>query len=292
MKNSTRARRLGLVALVSVLAAAGCNGQRLSSRWRDRDVLVDGDPTEWYNASTYLESQKVSVGVMNDDARLYVLLTSADRSVQRQVLARGFTVWFDPKGGEHKDLGIKFPLGMRERFGRRGDGEGRRGQQSGGNDDGDEGGRRGRNGPGPMGRDLPDMETLIANLKQGDPPLEILLGDEARRSTLAQETDIRVAVGSVNGALVYELSVPLGKGPDAVDAAPGNVISVKLETAAVNRERPQRAPDADGGFGGETGRSGGPMGGPPGGGMGMQGPSGSGPEPIDVWAKVVLASRP
>jgi hypothetical protein len=276
---------------VGVLAVTGCNGQSLDSRWRDRDVLVDGDATEWYNATTYLKSQKVSLGVMNDDAHLYILLTSADRATQTQVLARGFTVWFDPKGGKHETLGIRFPLGMRERFGRPGDDEDRPSERR--REDGDRDGGMGRNGMDRMGRDLPDMETLVADLDKGDPPLEILTEDEARRSTVAQETDFGLALGSVNGVLVYELRVPLGEGPEAVNAGPGDIIAVRLQAAPLERDDEARGPGPDRGFG-DDGR-GGPMGGPSAGGMpppGMQEAPSSMPDPIDVWAKVTLAVRP
>lgn len=288
MRVSPGARNLGLCALVSVLAVTGCNGLSLSSRWRDRDILIDGDATEWYNASTYLKSEKVSLGVMNDDAHLYLLLTSADRATQMQVLARGFTVWFEPEGGKSKALGIRFPLGIRERFRERaGDSGGRRGGPPPGDDE--SGGRMRGDGMGRMGRDLPDVETLLADLDRGDPPIEILTGDEARRSTVAQETDLGVALRSVNGVLIYELRVPLGKGPDAVNAGPGAVVTVRLETARVERDM-ERGSGPDRGYGDGPDR-GGPMGGPPGGGMPQMGTPSGVREPIDAKATVTLAQR-
>lgn len=249
-------RRAAALGLLSVLTVTGCNGITLDSRWRDRDILIDGDPTEWYNATTYFEAEKVALGVMNDASHLYLALTSADRAAQMQVLAGGFTVWFDPGGGKDKGLGIRFPVGM-------------------------------------AAGDRPDVEALIANLETGNPVLEILTGDETRRTTVYQEPDLAVSLGEVNGALIYELKVPLRGASVSVNAAPGAVIAVKLETATVTPEGmghgpgPGTGPGSDGDFGGvEDGRS------PGGPGMGMPGMGPDMPEPIDVWAKVTLASGP
>ena len=62
----------------------------------------------------FVEKENVSVGFFNDQDYLYVSLISSARYPQRQFMARGFTIWFDPDGGKNKELGIKFPLGMME----------------------------------------------------------------------------------------------------------------------------------------------------------------------------------
>jgi hypothetical protein len=99
---------------------------------------------------------------------------------------------------------------------------------------------------------------------------------------------IAVKVGQVEGYLVYELKLPLARTsetPYAIEAKPGSLIGVGLETPKF--ERPERR----GGFGGGMGgRRGGGMGGR-GGGMGGRREGFEAPKPIKEWAIVQLASH-
>ena len=86
----------------------------LSSHWPDHEVAIDGVNSEWENSSTYIEDEKVLVGVMNDENFLYISLIADDPVVRRQMLGQGFMVWFDPVGGRKKSFGIQYPLGLQE----------------------------------------------------------------------------------------------------------------------------------------------------------------------------------
>jgi hypothetical protein len=106
------------VALISAPLGAGCGKPELQSHWRDRDVTIDGvvgvegEPDrEWTGSRYALEDQNVAVGLLNDEEYLYISLETRDRRIGMQLIGMGFTVWFDPDGGDDRVLGVQFPLG-------------------------------------------------------------------------------------------------------------------------------------------------------------------------------------
>lgn len=105
--------------LLSFLLAAavlhGC-GKKLDSRPLDRQIKIDGSDAEWQDARIYLDKIQASLGLLNDRDYLYLSMGLTDPDRQRQVLATGFTVWFDAEGKEGKTFGVRFPLGIRERL--------------------------------------------------------------------------------------------------------------------------------------------------------------------------------
>ena len=265
--------RLLPVVIGAALWYAGCNSLELTSHWRKQPVVVDGKNDEWQNSLVRIEGKPVMIGLLNDSENLYIALVTDDRSIERQVLFRGMTVWLDRTGGEEKKFGIQFPLGFQAR-------------QSAGfldarptfNDQG---------GP-PSGDSLRERFPIDSNDVEIIGPAE----NEHRRLTVAELKQIAVKVRISGNGLMYELRVPLndsGAQPYAIGAAPGSTIGVGLETGA----RPSR-PSSDQGTG--EGR--------PGGGMGRGGFRGRGgmgggergnragqqAEPLSVWAKVHLAA--
>ncbi len=285
-----RRQRVGwlFAVVVTAVIVPGCGGEELASRWRDRDVAIDGVigvegevDREWAGARTALEDEDASVGLLNDSEYLYVSLVLRDPALQRQMVGMGFTVWFDSGGGKDRKFGIRFPLGL--------------GQS--GFPMAEEGppalGRRGRGGDGEFRDHL--QETLEAMTD-----LEILgPGKEDRRKMHVFDAGgVEVEMGTADGALVYELRVPLVSSdahPYAIGVEPGGKIGVGLETTridmrAMREEMRNRGP---GGMGGGRGMPGGgmPGGGMPGGGRGgMGGRRPQMPDPLELWAKVRLAS--
>jgi hypothetical protein len=98
--------------LLLLFFLTGCKKTELKSRWKDREIHIDGDITDWQNALIIDEKKNVSIGLFNDNDFLYLCLTTMDRLLIRQVRGMGFIVWFDPDGGKDKTFGIKFPLGV------------------------------------------------------------------------------------------------------------------------------------------------------------------------------------
>lgn len=260
-------RALLLLAPVAFMLA-GCGEPEIESRWCDREVVVDGDHTEWEGAVVRVDDADAVIGLLNDGTHLYLCLASIDQEIKRQVLGRGFTLWFDPEGGRDRVLGIRFPLGA-----------------------------------GEMGQPMepregrPDPDALLALIEESEPEIEIITGgDLPTRMFLAQVPGFDLDVGLTKGALVYEAKIPLlsSDGNYAIGAAPGSKIGIGLTTPRMDRERMRGRMSGEGPPGGSGGGRGGGrrggMGGGKGGGMRGGGHTPSMPEPLDIWAKVKIAS--
>jgi hypothetical protein len=196
------------------------------------------------------------------------------------MIGMGFTVWFDPDGGDDRTLGVQFPLGGGSRgFGMRGMGPGRRAE--GGPPDPEEFQQR-------MSEAIASMdEFVIHGPRKGDRHPRVI--DEGK--------GVEVRIGMEGGGLIYELKVPLartGVHPYAIGTQPGEAIGVGLETSEFDLEA-MRGGMGPGGMGrggggiGGVGPGGGMGGGPPGGGR-MGGGRPEMPEPLNMWAKVQLAT--
>lgn len=237
-------------------------------------ITIDGRQDDWTGAPQPFGKEPFAIQLAHDDQFVYVRLVASDPTARTQFTRMGLTVWFDPKGGTKKVLGIRYPVfergaGDQDRGGRGGFGRG--------------GGGR---APG-EGRD-----------ESFEPPDRIdVLGpgkNDARSLTREHAEGIEVAMRVDEGVAVYELKVPLartGDHPFAIDAAIGSTVGVGVETPKV--ERPSFG-GREGGFGGGGGgRGGGGFGGGRGGGRGggMRGGGGrefQPPKPIKAWGTATL----
>jgi hypothetical protein len=270
-------RRYAVIVLIALtVLSTSCGSIELASLWKKTDVMIDGKIDDWQGALYSIDKQPVFVGVRNDAENIYVCLQVADPRAVAPVIRRGFIVWFDPSGGTGRVLGVKYPIGMSFDMGEVNP-EGRR-----------ERGDRGEAGRPPV-IDRDQIE---------------ILGPEknaVQRFKKEELKGIEVALENRNGFFVYELKIPMVKGPDApvaVGAAPGKIIGISFETPDVDREMPGRSGDMmppGGGMGGGYGGRGG-MGGM--GGRGGRGGSerggdvgGKGSEPIKLELKVSLARQ-
>lgn len=190
--------------------SAGCGKFRLQSRWLDRDIVIDGDNSEWQDVKTYFKEKKVALAVFNDSNFLYLQLVSWDKNFRRRVLESGFTVWFDTKGGSSKDFGIRFPVGISD---------------SAPNDFTNRPGRREK-------IELDGMEEALLN------EMEVVSsrGDESKKglANFFKEKGVEVKLARQEHNLVYELKLPLARSiqhPYAVEAKAGKVISIGLEVS-------------------------------------------------------------
>ena len=279
------------VAVMIAIAAGGllaAKHQRIESRWRDREVVIDGDNGEWAGPLVPVEeNHPITTAAMNDGQFLYVVLSTSDMAARRQIMRQGLIVWFDPSGGDKKHFGVKFPVGvLPEDAPDRRRGGYRRGPGGGGRPAGDPGSRD----PG-----QPDQPAQLEPTNR----LEIYgpQKDDAHSFVTEMAPGIAVKVGEVQGYLVYELKVPLARTADwpyAIEAKPGALIGFGLETPKI--ERPSR--EGQGGMGGFGGGGGG-MGGRGGrGGGGMGGRRGGGGDrsqseqakPLKSWATSQLAA--
>jgi hypothetical protein len=277
MRHSRRLSSVaGMIVVVAAVVVSAGKRPQIDSHWRDRDVVIDGNNSEWAGPLRPVEeNHPIIMAAMNDGQFLYVVLSASDATVRRQILRQGLIVWFDPSGGDKKHFGVKFPVGVlpEEAPGRGGF---RRGP-GGGHPPGD---------PGSGDPAQPDQLEPTNRLEVYGPQK-----DDAHSFVTDMAPGIAVKIGQVEGYLVYELKVPLARTADtpyAIEAKPGTLIGFGLETPKM--ERPAR--EGRGGMGGFGGRGGG-MGGR---GRGMGGRGGGDrsqfeqAKPLKSWATIQLAA--
>lgn len=255
----------------------GCKSTELNCIWKDREIVIDGNHTDWKNTLTYIQKKDVSIGLMNDEKYLYICLVPTNLQVQDQMTRLGFTLWLDPKGGKNKTLGIHYPLGMT--------GSGMSPRDLGF-------GQR-------QGMGVTDTSRMRIQIEQSLSELEILgpEGGDVRRMGIDQIEGIDVEVGNFTGTFVYELKVPLmhdEEHPYAVGIENISSIGIGFETTEIDMQRMREGMlGRRGGMGG-GGRDGGRMGGgrmgggKRGGGM-QRGGQPEMPKPLKVWIKAHLS---
>ena len=279
---TTRKTFITLLFVVALLAGCGGSSLNLASRWRNREITIDGINTEWRDSLNILEEHGTVIGLYNDSEYLYIGIVSTNSGLRRQIMSGGMTLWFDREGNQDKKFGIHYPLGYAEL-----------GESSGERGEGD------RNGEG--GEQSGEMQHQSPLEASND--LEILgPGDQDRhRMTMAEASGIEGRFHSTRDTLVYEIKVPLadsGAHPFGIGAKPGSAIAICAVTTNPSRSGNDRMGQVGGGgggggmggggrggFGGGR-RGGGGYGGGRGGGSGQQPP-----DPLEVWAKVQLASH-
>lgn len=269
---------LSFIILFSAILIVGCGMDEVESTWRDRAVTIDGidNGIEWENSIYYFGEQKVAIGILNDESDLYIRLSSRDRNIQRQIVALGFTVWFDAKGGKKKTLGIHFPIGM---------------QSS---------GIQVMRGVGRIERNE-DTDQLQKMLEESQKEIEVFGPGKKESCTLfvadAKELGINSKINFSKGNLVYELQIPLVRSeskPFGIGSEVSQTIGIGLETGEINVEQMRNQMGGrGGGMGGIGGRGGGGSGGMRGG-RGRTGRRGGRQmtESIELWLKTELASDP
>lgn len=279
----SQAVRIAVIGLV-LSSGAGLGlawaAEKLQSAWRTADIKIDGNNDDWQGGFSYLEDQRISVGLRNDAAFLYVAVATSDVD-RRGQLATGLTMWIDATGKKKRTFGLFVP-------GVRGEGAGRGGGRF--------GGRGGQMDPDTIAERLNGPVEYFEILGPGK--------NDRRRVDLDPASGIEIGRGYHDGVLVYEIKVPLaqsGSSAIAIQTAAGRTVGIGLETPKPQQQAGQQGRGGGGGRGGIGGGRGG-MGGFGGrggrGGMGGGGMGGGGgvpgalpaPKPLSVWATAQLAS--
>ena len=242
-----------LFVLASGAAVVAAERPHFDSHSVDGPIRIDGNFDDWTGNAGGLEpfgKDALAIQALNDGTFLYLRLSASDPGVRSQIVRRGLTIWFDPKGGTKKTFGIRYPVI----------------ENPGGDDE--RGAYRGIGGYG--GHRRPTGEGGSPGAARDDseqPPDRVdIVGpgkDDEVSLTREHLQGVDVAFTTVQGVLQYELKVPLARSSDlpyAVGAAPSATIGIGLETP----KPVQRS------FGGEAG------GGEPGGGFGGGGFGGGG----------------
>ena len=271
---------------------AGCGMIEVESTWKDREVVIDGadNGNEWENARYFFDEAKITLGILNDESHLYIRLSTRGRALQRRVLSKGITLWFDGNGGKKKKLGIRYPLG-----------------------------RQGADGPPQMmsGRPGAIDTTSVASINENmQATLAVLsLNAEIQGSgvkgftkvsiTRMEKQGIITGIGYDKGNLVYELSLPLRSNEDTpygiCDKATETIgIGIEIDAPDIQAFQSEQSSGGSGGMSrepgvGEFGGRGGLDGSGGMGGRGMRRPqSRMRPqivEPIEMWLKTILIAR-
>lgn len=249
-----------ILLYLSVTIILGCNDLEFRSRWRDRDITIDGNHAEWEGALKFSEEERATVGIVNDNEYLYLCLLSADQEVLMRSMAAGFTIWFEGSGKKKERLIINFPLGgampRKERF---------------------RGGERNR--PDREGQLLQELSELLISQADRKAKLGVLELDDY---------GLEAKIGQHLGRMVYEIRIPLHgseKTPYAINPRPGKPLKVGFELGELKMPDRERRPRGEfrmdgGGPGGMRGS------GPPGGGRDFERP----PE-FKFEISVMLAER-
>jgi hypothetical protein len=209
-------KQMSVILLCGFLIAAavfspGCSSSlKLSSTWRQEDIVIDGSGTEWQRGLYYDKEFDIVYSIRNDDDYVYLFLKTQDRTTQMQIMRAGFTIWFDADGGNDHSFGIRYPLarqGARSEF-----------------------------------HPESDDEQIHSDLEQALLELEIVGAqkENVQRFSTLDVPGIRVKIGRSQEALVYELRVPLRKTPHtpfAIGVTSANRIGIGLETEEFNRDK-------------------------------------------------------
>jgi hypothetical protein len=273
MTNHESVLLLGLV----VFGVAACSSSKVyitDSRPVRQAIIVDGRSNDWVGALSVISDGRAEEGFLNDPNSLYVCFVTEDESFRRQIASGGLTIWFDPRGGDQKVLGIKYPLGMR-----------RREHPSSPNAESDQ------PSEGPSESDTSTVEVFSSG------------SGAFRRLKISDAEGLEIASATTDGLFVYELKIPLGAAPDypvAIGAAPGDKVGVGIEVAkSEHSPSPGRRSEGMSGRGGGGSMGGGGMygggrghmrgGGGMGGDMGGRGPERETLAGLKVWTYIRLS---
>jgi len=75
-----------LGAFIFVLLGAHCKKDQLTSAWRDMDIIIEGDSSEWQEHLFYNKDKNISIGLLNDDEAVYLCLVTRDANLKKQVI--------------------------------------------------------------------------------------------------------------------------------------------------------------------------------------------------------------
>ena len=82
------------------------------SELNNNQVSIDGYSMEWTGDLRTLDNSTLAYGIKHDNENLYICIKNTSRRFSREMLTKGFYIWFDEKGKSKKRIGIKFPIGL------------------------------------------------------------------------------------------------------------------------------------------------------------------------------------
>jgi hypothetical protein len=98
------------IALTVFLNAYGQDDKSYQSHWHSPDKntrLISDDSYGFFRKGNFLYY------ISNDNENLYIDIKIKDSGVQSSILQEGLTIWFNADGKQHKEVGIRYPLGAK-----------------------------------------------------------------------------------------------------------------------------------------------------------------------------------
>jgi hypothetical protein len=106
-----------ILVFLAVLWFFGCNDEEAQSTWKRLPVTIDGNLDEWKDAHfVVFQDDHLAFGAENDSTYLYLAGRTSDADLARVMGRMGVTLWVDAKGGDSKDIEIRFPVGRSADF--------------------------------------------------------------------------------------------------------------------------------------------------------------------------------
>src|SRR5512140_912120 len=104
---------IALVMLPFLLFMGGCKNKTLliQSKWGQSGFEGIQSLLDRSRPMTYLEDERMNIGVQNDADSLYLILRTSDKNIRNQVKYGGLIIWLDGTANEVKKFGIQYPLG-------------------------------------------------------------------------------------------------------------------------------------------------------------------------------------
>lgn len=247
MKNIGKIVKAAFCATVIIGTGLTANAQSVQEKsvWAPANVKVDAKLDEWDNSlEANNKTVDISYTMANDDKNLYLAMKSNDQGVASKIVGGGITITINTADKKKEDNAcqLHYPVvnrsSMRSSF------------------------RRGGNNGG--AQEQPDSATIAnmrAQLLASAKEITVKGFKNITDSVISiyNEYSIKVAIGyDQNGALIYELAVPLSQ----LGISPGKTkqIAYNIKVNGVNftrnRERESNGGGNYGGFGGRGGNRG------------------------------------
>jgi hypothetical protein len=198
--------------LLIIFILGGCSaGVEMNSAWYDKEIKIDGDPSEWSKEIQPIPDKKFSVGFKNDDKFLYLCLTTNDRSKIMLMTRAGFVVWFEPESGGKNGFGIRYPMAVSQSEFQPVPEMNREGIQG------------------------ENLEKIINKMLIEQNEFQVINKEKFPLTAfpILSNGGIDVKLGYHSNQFVYELKIPLATNsqfPFAIDALPGEKVKIKFET--------------------------------------------------------------
>ena len=105
-------KRLVQLTLLTVLSLfSGAMAQVSTSHWQAQPIAIDGDGSDWGTNPRFFNAESnVKYEFRNDAQNLYLIIKSADRAVQMQLLKAGFNIKLKVKTSPPIRTTISFPV--------------------------------------------------------------------------------------------------------------------------------------------------------------------------------------